>query len=139
MNGTDITAVIEYARRSHENAERAANAAMRVEAAHERMQRELSELRRDMRHGFEALNAALLRDAEIRPAHVSLTEEDWEDSPTGTHKMVSRKTFDAWQRARETSADARKWRKVLNTSGKIALALVLVVLGWVIRHFLGKP
>lgn len=138
MNGTDITAVIEYARRSHENAERAANAAMRVEAAHERMQRELSELRRDMRHGFEALNAALLRDADTRQ-HTAITEEDWEDSPTGNHKRMSKRKWEQWQREREMSTDAKRWRKVINTSGKIALALVLVVLGWVIRHFLGKP
>jgi len=139
MNGNTEQALVEYARRSHENAEKAANAAMRVEASHERMQRDITEMRRDMRHGFEALNAALLRDAETRPAHTSLIEEDWEDSPTGNHKRVSKRVFDSWQRENEISAAARRWRKALNISGRIALGITLVVLGWLVRHWMGKP
>lgn len=92
-----------------------------------------------MRHGFEALNAALLRDAETRPAHTSLIEEDWEDSPTGNHKRVSKRVFDSWQRENEISAAARRWRKALNISGRIALGITLVVLGWLVRHWMGKP
>lgn len=136
MNGTDLAAVVEYARRSHENAEKASNAALRIEAMYEKTQRELSEIRRDMRHGFEALHALI---GQTRADHMSIIEEDWEDSPTGTHKMVSRKTFDAWQRQRETRTNAKRWVKAVATAGKIALALALVVLGWVIRHWLGRP
>lgn len=131
MNGNHEAALVEYARRSYDNAEKAANAALRIEAAYERTQRELEEIRRDMRHGFEALNSAILVQ---QPRIVA---DDWEDSPTGTHKRVPKRVFEQWARERELSVDGRRWRKALNVSGKIALALALVILGAVIRHFIG--
>lgn len=131
MNGNTESALVEYARRSHENAEKASNAALRIEAAYEKTVRELSEIRRDMRHGFEALNSAIL----VQQPRIDAN--DWEDSPTGQHKRVPKRVFDQWARERELSADGRRWRKALNASGKIALALALVILGAVIRHFIG--
>lgn len=136
MNG-DHSTVVEFAQRAHEAAERSATHALRADQAMGRMERELAEIRREMRHGFEALSAAI---APARTKHHSiLEEEDWEDSPTGTHKMVSKRKFESWARERELTADGQRWRKALNTSGKIALALTLVVLGWIVRHYLGKP
>lgn len=138
MNGNTESALVEFARRSHEAAEKAAGHALRADQTVARMERELGEIRRDMRHGFEALNAALLRDADTRQ-HTAITEEDWEDSPTGNHKRMSKRKWEQWQREREMSADAKRWRKVINTSGKVALGLVLVVLGWLVRHWMGRP
>ena len=136
MNGGETAQLVEYARRSHEAAQRAADSALRAEQSFTRLEREIEEMRRDMRHGFEALNAAL---QVPRQAHRSLTEEDWEDSPTGTHKMVSRRTFESWAKEREMSADARRWRKVLRVGLKALGFVLAIVVGWLIRHFMGKP
>ena len=133
MNGTEA-ALIDYARRSAENAKRAEDYALQAQQTTSRMERELSEIRREMRLGFEALSAAVTPQR-----HTILEHEDWEDSPTGTHKMVSKSTWERWERERDMKADAKKWQKALQTSGKIALAIALVVLGWVVRHVMGKP
>lgn len=134
MNGTEA-ALVEYARRSHESAEKAATHALKVEQIAGRLERELVEVRRDIRQLSEVVSASLQQPRQ----HTVLSSEDWEDSPTGTHKMVSKRTFERWSRERELSEDAKKWRKVLNTSGKIALAIVLVVVGWLVRHLMGRP
>jgi hypothetical protein len=136
MNG-DHAALVEYARRSHEAAEATAEAALRVEHAHALMQRELSDMRREMRLGFEALSAAVSQ-APAR-VHTILTDEDWEDSPTGTHRQVTKRTWEKWEREKNLSADAKRWRKVLKVAGRVAMAVGLLVVGWLVRHFMGHP
>lgn len=135
MNG-DQSAIVEFARRAHESARSSANSSLKAEQAIGRMEREIGEIRREMRLGFEALSAAM---SKPRLAHASLTEEDWEDSPTGTHKMVSKRRFDAWARDREMSVDAKRFRKILKTAGAVIGAVSLIVAGWLVRHFLGRP
>ena len=108
-------ALVEYARRSHENAERTANAALRMEQAFGRMEREIGEqrrsidkLNREMRAGFEALNSAIMVP-QRRELH-SITEEDFQFSDTGTHAKVTRETVRKILRQDEVNADAKKWR-----------------------------
>lgn len=136
MNG-DTAAVVEFARRSHEAAEKAANSAFRAEQSASRQEREISELRREMRQGFEALNAVIMAP-QRRELH-SVTEEDFEVSDTGTHATVTIDTVEKILRRKAMNTDAKRWRKALEVVGKIVGAIGLIVIGWLIKHFLGKP
>lgn len=110
--------------------------------------REIADLRGEVNDGFAEL-AREIRSfkkpaGDISPSRhqlQSFTETEWEDSPTGMHKIqkVSKREFETWQREREMSADAKKWRKVLSIAWKVAGGVALVVAGWLVRHWMGKP
>jgi hypothetical protein len=132
------TAIVEYAQRAAKSARECADALVESRQAWERVEVRQDEQARDIREIKTRL--ATLSQPRLQPMrHASLTEEDFEDSPTGTHKLVSRRRFDEWARERDMSVDAKRWRKVLQVSGRIAIYIAIAIAGWLLRHYLGHP
>jgi len=110
VNG-DRTAA-EYAEAAAESAQRTAvkardiaDAALRMEQMAGRMERGLDDLRREVRKIASAV--AVDRASHLskpKPQSVSLTHEDFEETPTGSWK-VSRETYST-----KVLSDAKKWR-----------------------------
>jgi hypothetical protein len=104
-----------------------------------RMEREVGDIRREMRKGFEALNAAVA--APTRHQLHSFVDSEWEETATGSHlvKKVTKREFETWQRERELSADAKRWRKVMGIVWKVVGVILAAVAGWLAHHLMGKP
>lgn len=126
----------QYALETKQKALEIADAALKMEQAAGRMERGLDELRREFRklQSAVAVGFANLKAHAQEPRHqlASFTEDEWEDSPTGTHK-IKRMRKAEWE-SYQNEADAKKWRKALGLAWKIVLAAVL---GALVRHFLG--
>jgi flavin-dependent dehydrogenase len=138
-------AASEAAQRSAKRAEAAKTLAEKMYETAEQTARDVDEVKRMVRKLESTIVVGLttLREQiKQRPGvtHTSITEEDWEDSPTGTRKMVSKSVFNKWKREAEMSDDAKKWRGAIKTSGKVALIVVGVlasaIVGGLIRHYL---
>lgn len=131
-------AAAESAQAAHEKAREIADAALRMEQSASRMERRIDDFQRDLRklQGQVAVGFANLKKEKPRHELQSFSDTEWEDSPTGTHKIkkVRRAEWETWAKEKELSVDARRWRKALNTSGKIALLIVMAVVGALIRH-----
>lgn len=79
--------------------------------------REVKAARGDIATGLRSIRDRLERlekKQKREPNHesLSLTEEDWEDSPTGLHKTVkvSKAKYDRWREEAALDEDGRKWR-----------------------------
>ena len=71
----------------------------------------------------------------------TFTTTEWEDSPSKVHKIgrVKKTEFDRWYQEKDVLKDATRWRGALKWLGRIAGGIALVVAGWLVRHYLGKP
>ncbi len=139
MNG-EHAALVELAQRSQRAARECADALVESKHAWERVEMRQDEQGRDIKAIRSEL--AVLRTREpARRQLQSFTEDEWTESDTGHHyeHRMKKTEFERLSREREMTADARKWRKVLRVAGKIALALALVVGGWLVRHLMGHP
>ena len=116
-------ALVEYARRSHENAERTTNAALRMEQVAGRLEREhntlrseLQTTRKEMHEGFEALNAAVMQP--IR----QLAKTKFNPTDTGSHFLVPAQDLDAMLAKERQREDAATWRSTKRRARQLILA-----------------
>jgi hypothetical protein len=98
------------AQRSAKSARDCADALLESKQTWERAEVTLGELTREVKRIAAAVAVQAVAHPPARPATHSLIEEDFEDSPTGTHKLVSKRKFEQWTKERGMTEDARKWR-----------------------------
>jgi len=114
----DTAALVEYARRSHDNAERTANAALRMEQTAARMERELGEVRRDIRKLTEVVGVLTVAP---KPRHISKSK--FNPSDTGSHFMVPAEDLDELLEKRQQREDATAYRRLWKRVRVLVLAL----------------
>lgn len=112
---TDVTALVEYARRSHDNAERTANAALRMEQTAGRMEREIVEVRRDVRQLTEVVGVLTTPPKPRKPGKFSPTD-------TGSHFLVPAQDLDALLAQERLREDAATYRSVKRRARQLIVA-----------------
>ena len=134
LAAADAARATEIAGRAESKAEVAVNSSLRVSQMVAKVDREVTEIRREMNDGFSEL-ASELRSLKSLPNRLpSMSKDDFETTQTGSHFIVPADQLDDMLDRRKDRDDAAHWRGTKRRLRQLAIAVFVGVATFLGEH-----